>query len=60
MSSPKVQKDLTSFLLYVLGFFLLWEWLRPVEELTDTSNVIVFLVFLILSLLLAFSVSALC
>ncbi|MEK3856526.1 DUF4129 domain-containing transglutaminase family protein [Cytobacillus sp. FSL H8-0458] len=54
MGYQRVQKDFATFLLYVLGFFLLWEWLRPVEELTDTSNIIVFLVFLVLSLLLAF------
>lgn len=54
MNFEKVHKDFSSFLLYVLGFFLLWEWLRPVEELTDTSNIAVFLVFLVLSLLLAF------
>lgn len=54
MGYQRVQKDFATFLLYVLGFFLLWEWLRPVEELTDTSNIFVFLVFLVLSLLMAF------
>ncbi|PWW17606.1 transglutaminase-like putative cysteine protease [Cytobacillus oceanisediminis] len=54
MTSQKVQKDLATFLLYVLGFLLLWEWLRPLEQLTDTSNITVFLVFLMLSLLMSF------
>lgn len=54
MGYQRVQKDFATFLLYVLGFFLLWEWLRPIEELTDTSNIIVFLLFLVLSLLMAF------
>lgn len=52
-------KNFANFLLYVLSFFLLWEWLRPVEQLTNTSNIWVFLAFLILSLLLAlFGISA--
>ncbi|MDG5473901.1 transglutaminase domain-containing protein [Jeotgalibacillus sp. ET6] len=43
-----------SFVLYVLSFFLLWEWLRPVEQLTDTSFVIYFVLFAGLSLGLHF------
>ncbi|WNS76004.1 transglutaminaseTgpA domain-containing protein [Bacillus sp. DTU_2020_1000418_1_SI_GHA_SEK_038] len=54
MKSRKVQKDLASFLLYTFGFLLLWEWLRPLEQLTDTSNIWVFLLFSIVSLLLAY------
>ncbi len=48
------KKDVATFLLYGLGFLLLWEWLRPLEELTETSNITVFLMFLVLSLILAF------
>lgn len=54
MTSRKGKKDLTTFFMYVFGFFLLWEWLRPLEELTDTSNISVFLIFILLSLLLSF------
>lgn len=56
MSTSFNKKDITiaNFLLYILGFFLIWEWLRPLEELTNTDNVIVFNLFLALSLLLAF------
>ncbi|GLB62027.1 transglutaminaseTgpA domain-containing protein [Cytobacillus sp. NCCP-133] len=54
MRTQKVQKDAATFLLYALGFLLLWEWLRPLKELTDTSNITVFLMFLVLSLMLAF------
>lgn len=48
------KRDLPSFLLYALGFLLLWEWLRPVEELTDTNHIGTFIVFLLLSFLLSF------
>jgi transglutaminase-like putative cysteine protease len=54
MNSEKVQKSFATFLLYTLSFFLLWEWLRPVEQLTDTGNLEVFLGFIILALILAF------
>lgn len=54
MKSRKFQKDFTTFLLYVFGFFLLWEWLRPLEQLTDTSYLFIFLFFITLSLLLAY------
>jgi transglutaminase-like putative cysteine protease len=48
------QKSFATFLLYTLAFFLLWEWLRPVEQLTNTGNLWVFLGFVILALLLAY------
>ncbi|MFC7372611.1 DUF4129 domain-containing transglutaminase family protein [Fictibacillus iocasae] len=31
--------------LYGLGFLLLWEWLRPIGELTDTSDIQIFVMF---------------
>jgi hypothetical protein len=49
-----IKRDFPSFLLYALGFLLLWEWLRPVEELTDTNHIGTFIVFLLLSFLLSF------
>lgn len=54
MSRKKGPKNFTTFLLYLLSFFLLWEWLRPVEQLTDTGNLGLFLGFVIMALLLAF------
>ncbi|QED46440.1 DUF4129 domain-containing transglutaminase family protein [Cytobacillus dafuensis] len=54
MTSRKVPKDLASFLLYAFGFLLLWEWLRPLEQLTDTSNIIIFILFIIVSLFLSY------
>ncbi|WP_445493078.1 transglutaminase family protein [Niallia sp. 03133] len=47
-------RTFSNFILYILGFFLIWEWLRPIEELTNTGNVQVFILFLVLSFLLAF------
>ena len=40
-------------LMYALAFILLWEWLLPVIELTDTEYIGVFLYFIALSFLLA-------
>lgn len=34
-----------SILLYLLGFLLFWEWLRPLEFISDTGNVSVFIVY---------------
>nr|WP_245350076.1 transglutaminase domain-containing protein [Cytobacillus eiseniae] len=40
--------------MYLFVHIMLWEWLRPLEQLTDTSNIGVFLLFILLSFLLAF------
>lgn len=40
--------------LYICGFFLLWEWLRPLKQLTDTYNLSVFILFLFLCLALSY------
>ncbi|MCM3768115.1 DUF3488 and transglutaminase-like domain-containing protein [Neobacillus niacini] len=44
-----IKRDFPTFLLYVFGFLLLWEWLRPVEQLTDTDNIETFIIFLIVA-----------
>lgn len=49
-----IKRDLSSFLLYLLGFLLLWEWLRPIEQLTDTGNIETFIVFLLVAFTLSF------
>src|SRR5690606_12272084 len=41
-------------LLYILVFFLLSEWLRPVIELTETGHHRLFLAFVALGLIMAF------
>ncbi|MED1470039.1 transglutaminase TgpA family protein [Bacillus salipaludis] len=47
-------RDISTLLLYALVFFLLWEWLRPIEQLTDTSHIWIFIVFLLLSIVMSF------
>ncbi|RLQ91148.1 DUF4129 domain-containing transglutaminase family protein [Falsibacillus albus] len=54
MSDHLKMKSLYGTVLYFLGFLLLWEWLRPIEELTPTGNIERFLFFIILCLLLSF------
>ncbi|WP_257351416.1 DUF4129 domain-containing transglutaminase family protein [Pseudalkalibacillus decolorationis] len=34
-----------SFLLYMLGFLLFWEWLRPLSTFTDTDYLSIFVLF---------------
>ncbi|MFJ7850877.1 transglutaminaseTgpA domain-containing protein [Peribacillus sp. NPDC097206] len=38
--------------LYIFGLLLITEWLRPVEKLTDTGNILIFIIFVLFSLLL--------
>ena len=49
-----MKRDYPSFLLYTFGFLLLWEWLRPVEQLTETDHIETFIFFLILAFALSF------
>ncbi|WP_059174265.1 transglutaminaseTgpA domain-containing protein [Bacillus sp. FJAT-27445] len=49
MNANKGNLDLGSLLFYGLGFLLIWEWLRPLEELTDTNNMEVFIIFLVIA-----------
>lgn len=48
------RSKLFSFVLYSLGFMLLWEWLLPLEQITKTTEVQYFIFFVIFSLLLNF------
>ncbi|VEF49193.1 transglutaminase-like enzymes, cysteine protease YebA [Bacillus freudenreichii] len=43
-----------AFILYTLGFVLLWEWLLPLEQITQTSEVHYFIIFVVVSLCLNF------
>ncbi|WLR54922.1 transglutaminaseTgpA domain-containing protein [Mesobacillus subterraneus] len=54
MRIDKSKKDFTFFLLYIFSFLLLWEWLRPLEELTDTGHLSVFLGFVFVSLMMSY------
>jgi transglutaminase-like putative cysteine protease len=52
LANPK--RDWGTFLLYVFGFVLLWEWIRPLKELTDTGHLNVFIFYILLSFALAY------
>lgn len=54
MRIDRSRKDVTFFLLYIFSFLLLWEWLRPLEELTDTGHLGVFLGFVFASLMMSY------
>ncbi len=54
MTSYTGKKDFVTFLFYGLGFLLLWEWIRPLERLTDTGNIGIFISFIALNLFLSF------
>ncbi|MEW9052233.1 MAG: transglutaminase domain-containing protein [Neobacillus sp.] len=49
-----IKRDYSSFLLYAFGFLLLWEWLRPIEQLTTTDHIETFVIFLVISFAAAF------
>ena len=49
-----MKRNFSSFLLYTLSFFLLWEWLRPIKQLTDTDHIGTFIVFLLVSFAVSF------
>jgi transglutaminase-like putative cysteine protease len=50
----KLQGQFQKIIYYVYGFLVLWEWLRPLEEVTDTGNLALFLYFIGISYLLAY------
>ncbi|WP_071396386.1 transglutaminase TgpA family protein [Bacillus tuaregi] len=45
-------KDITSILLYSLGFLMLLEWIWPINALSETAAVGVFILFILVCLLL--------
>ncbi|WP_174735120.1 transglutaminase domain-containing protein [Mesobacillus harenae] len=54
MTAENRNNSFVTLLLYSLSFLLLWEWLRPLKQLTETGNIHVFLIFLLISLLLSY------
>ncbi|KGX89285.1 peptidase [Pontibacillus halophilus JSM 076056 = DSM 19796] len=48
------QNTLYHVLLYASGFFLFWEWLRPLEEVTETSNTSLFVLYAAFCFFLSF------
>ena len=53
---PKIpaKRDVRNLLLNIFGFLLLWEWLRPLETVTDTKETAGFVIFIGVSFLLLF------
>jgi transglutaminase-like putative cysteine protease len=49
MTANETKGNVAQLLLYVFAFLLLWEWLRPLEQLTDTAYIWIFLLFLLIS-----------
>ncbi|MEH6992772.1 transglutaminaseTgpA domain-containing protein [Neobacillus drentensis] len=49
-----MKRNFQAFLVYLLGFLLLWEWLRPVEQLTQTDHIEMFVIFILLSFAVSF------
>lgn len=47
------QKKIISFFLYIFGFLLLLEWIWPIEKLSETAEIWVFLLFLTVSFFLS-------
>ncbi|RFU63097.1 transglutaminase domain-containing protein [Peribacillus glennii] len=54
MIQSRKHESTMKLVLYVFAFFMLWEWLRPVKELTDANNMTVFIIFMALSMALHF------
>lgn len=53
---PKIQaqRDIRNLLLNIFGFLLLWEWLRPLNIVTDTQETTWFVIFIGVCFLLLF------
>ncbi|WP_099363799.1 transglutaminaseTgpA domain-containing protein [Fredinandcohnia onubensis] len=53
---PKIpaKRDVRNLLLNIFGFLLLWEWLRPLETVTDTKETAGFVIFIGVSFLLLY------
>ncbi|MFD3449834.1 DUF3488 and DUF4129 domain-containing transglutaminase family protein [Microbacteriaceae bacterium 4G12] len=51
----KYKQDIGNLLMYVFGFLILWEWLRPLTTIADIGNLSVFVIFMGLCFVLSFS-----
>ncbi|MGM0847297.1 MAG: transglutaminase TgpA family protein [Bacillota bacterium] len=52
MNNGTQSRKLQRAVLYGLAFILLWEWLRPLDEVTDTGHLGYFVAFIFLSMVL--------
>lgn len=53
-ASDSFEGKSVALLYYVFAFVLLWEWLRPLGEFTDTGNTFIFVFFIGVSFLMTF------
>ncbi|HZH62182.1 MAG TPA: transglutaminaseTgpA domain-containing protein [Metabacillus sp.] len=53
-ASDSFEEKSAALLYYVFAFVLLWEWLRPLGEFTDTGNTFIFVIFIGVSFLMTF------
>ncbi|WP_246946068.1 transglutaminase-like domain-containing protein [Bacillus pinisoli] len=49
-----IQGQFLKVIFYLYGFLVLWEWIRPLDQITDTGNLALFLYFVGIAYLLAF------
>ncbi|MCA1066560.1 transglutaminase domain-containing protein [Rossellomorea sp. AcN35-11] len=54
MSRETPKHNIVTMMIYLFGFLLLWEWLRPLQVVTDTGSLTYFIVFIALSLVLSY------
>lgn len=53
-ASNSFEEKSVALLYYVFAFILLWEWLRPLGEFTDTGNTFIFVFFIGVSFVMTF------
>ncbi|WP_456276940.1 transglutaminase-like domain-containing protein [Bacillus sp. AK128] len=49
-----IHEQFHKVIFYVYGFLVLWEWIRPLDQITDTGHIQLFLIFVGISYLLAY------
>ncbi|MFG6120360.1 DUF4129 domain-containing transglutaminase family protein [Thalassobacillus sp. B23F22_16] len=54
MRGENQQQFYYQLILYICGFLLFWEWMRPLEKVTDTQNITVFIIFAAFSFFISF------
>ena len=54
MSDATPKHRFFTMMIYLFGFLLLWEWLKPLKVVTDTGSLTYFIVFIALSLVLSY------
>ncbi|GGD23450.1 transglutaminase-like domain-containing protein [Pontibacillus salipaludis] len=56
MANDPIERNQSLFrgIVYLCGFLLFWEWLRPLDQITDTANMAVFVVYAAFCFFLSF------